>query len=239
MSGLCKWLHEQLEQLPFVTFPFDPKKLPENGIYFFYEQSELWGHGGPKPRIVRIGTHRDGNFRTRIAEHFLLDDRKMIFDRDHSVPHDRSIFRKNIGRALLARENDDYLKLWEVDFMKRESRLRFASVRDLDKERRIETEITRILREEFSFRYIPVECQERRMGAGGLEKSLIGTVARCGLCRPSSGWLGSHCPKQKVRESGLWLSQHLKALPINENDKIAIENAVRRLPLSVGRIAYP
>jgi hypothetical protein len=26
---------------------------------------------------VRVGTHRDGNFQSRIGEHFLLDERKM------------------------------------------------------------------------------------------------------------------------------------------------------------------
>jgi hypothetical protein len=228
LSELCKWLHEKLEQLPEVTFPFDAKKLPDNGIYFFYERGEVWGHGGLKQRIVRIGTHRDGNFKSRIAEHFLPDDRKLMFDCDHSAPHDRSIFRKNIGRVLLAREHDDYLKLWEVDFMKKECLAKFSSMRDIEKEKRVEAEITRILRDAFSFRYIVVDRQEHRMGAGGLEKALIGTAARCNLCRPSPGWLGNQSPNQKVRESGLWLSQHLHALPINEHDKTVIEDAVYR-----------
>jgi hypothetical protein len=39
-------------------------------IYFFYEDGEFWGHGGNRLRIVRIGTHKDGNFRSRIKEHF-------------------------------------------------------------------------------------------------------------------------------------------------------------------------
>jgi len=79
MSELCKWLHEQLEQLPFIKFPFKLEQLPENGIYFVYEDNEIWGHGGYKPRIVRIGTHKDGNFRSRIKEHFLLDQSKNEF----------------------------------------------------------------------------------------------------------------------------------------------------------------
>gem|GEM_PF-3534987 len=37
ISELCRWLHEQLEQLPHVRFPFKLELLPENGIYFFYE----------------------------------------------------------------------------------------------------------------------------------------------------------------------------------------------------------
>ena len=55
MSDVCQWLHERLEALPLVQFPFDPERLPDNGIYFFYEQGETWGHGGRRPRIVRVG----------------------------------------------------------------------------------------------------------------------------------------------------------------------------------------
>ena len=49
MSERCKWLHEQLEQLPLIRYPFNPNDLPENGIYFFYEEGETWGHGGTSP----------------------------------------------------------------------------------------------------------------------------------------------------------------------------------------------
>ena len=101
MSVLCEWLHAKLEKLPRIRFPFELEELPENGIYFFYEDEEIWGHGGTKPRIVKIGTSRDGNFRSRIEEHYLLDKTKMKFDVTKPPPHDRSIFRSHIGRALL------------------------------------------------------------------------------------------------------------------------------------------
>jgi hypothetical protein len=76
----------------------------------------LWGHGGFRPRVVRIGTHKDGNFRSRIIEHYLLDESKMNFDSSKAAPRERSIFRKHIGRALLNKRQDDYLKVWEIDF---------------------------------------------------------------------------------------------------------------------------
>ena len=82
MSELCKWLHEQLEQLPLISFPFRLELLPKNGIYFFYEAGEVWGHGGNKLRIVRVGTHKNGNFRNRIKEHYLLDETWMNFDKN-------------------------------------------------------------------------------------------------------------------------------------------------------------
>lgn len=226
MSDLCKWLHEQLEQLPIIKFPFTIEQLPENGIYFFYENDEIWRHDGNKPRIVRIGTSKDGNFRNRIKEHYLLDELKMNFDKDKPKPSDRSIFRKNIGRVLINRYKYDYLQIWEIDFMTTENRKSLGHKRNIDKEKMIESKITRILRERFSFRFVMIDTQIERMGSKGLESSLIGTVASCKLCKPSDNWLGKHSPKKQIKESGLWLVQHLKASGINENDKETILNAI-------------
>jgi len=80
--ALCDWLHESLDVLPVFSYPFDVAALPSNGVYFFYEVGECCGHHAAKPRIVRVGTHRDGNFQSRIAEHFLLNERKMAFTQD-------------------------------------------------------------------------------------------------------------------------------------------------------------
>jgi hypothetical protein len=202
--------------------------LPENGIYFFYERDEIGGHGGRKPRIVRIGTHKEGNFRSRIKEHYLLDESKMNFDKDMPKPSDRSIFRKNIGRALINRDRDNYLQIWEIDFMTRKNRQSSGYRRDMDREKRIESTITKTLRERFYFRFVIIDSQLQRMGRKGLESSLIGTVASCKLCNPSDNWLGNYSPKKQIKESGLWLVQHLKANGINENDKETILDAIRR-----------
>jgi len=228
MSELCKWLHEQLEQLHRIRFPFVLEQLPENGIYFFYENGEKWAHGGNRLRIVRIGTHRDGNFRSRIREHYLLDQTKMNFNKNNPKPSDRSIFRKNIGRALLNREKNGYLLIWDTDFMKRKNIESFAHKRDIDTEKRIESEITKILRENFSFRFVMTDNQTKRMGNEGLESHLIGTVANCGLCRPSLSWLGNYSPKMEIKNSGLWLVQHLKNKGIKEEDKATILKAITK-----------
>jgi hypothetical protein len=215
-----------MEQLPLIRFPFKLETLPENGIYFFYEDGEFWGHGGEKLRIVRVGTHKDGNFRSRIREHFLLDEAWMDFDKSKPKPSDRSIFRKNLGRALLNKEKDDYLKIWEIDFTTRRNQELWGDKRDMEKEKKIEEKITKILREKFSFRFIILDPHVERMGSKGLESSLIGTLASCKSCRPSSEWLGNYSPVKKIQESGLWLVQHLKSNPINEKDKEIILRAV-------------
>jgi len=66
------------------------------------------------------------------------------------------------------------------------------------------------------------------MGADGLESSLIGTIVKCKLYKPSGNWLGNHSSKIKIKESGLWLVQHLKANDINEDNKETILGAIRR-----------
>ena len=150
----CKWLHEQLELLPIFKYPFDLKLLPNNGIYFFYEEGENSNHGNgiSKPRIVRIGTHKENNFRSRISEHFLLNESKMKFTQTNPKPSDRSIFRKNIGRALLNKQRDfDYLKVWEIDFTSNINRTNYSHLRNIEKEKDIESQITELLRKRILF----------------------------------------------------------------------------------------
>lgn len=182
-STSCQWLHEQLDESPIIRYPFDIDELPDNGIYFFYEDGEIWGHGRAKPRIVRIGTHKDGNFKSRISEHFLLNESKMNSSANTTAPHERSIFRKNLGRALL--EGDDYLKVWEIDFTTTANKRKYAYLRNVEKEKKVESQITKLLRERFWFRFILLEGQAGRMGSSGLESRLIATVANCQVCKPS------------------------------------------------------
>jgi hypothetical protein len=116
----------------------------------------------------------------------------------------------------------------EIDFTSKMSREKSGHVRDVETEKRIEATVTQIIRENFSFRFIEIENQSQRMGRQGLESRLIGTIAGCGGCRPSDGWLGCGSPKTKIRDSGLWLEHYLHATPISEDDKNMITDAVQR-----------
>ena len=225
MPDICKCLHEKLEQLPIIGHPFNLEDLPENGIYFFYEEGEVWGHGGDQPRIVRMGSHTgQGNLRSRVNETYLLDESKLGFGPKNPKPADRSIFRKNLGRALLNKDRDEYLQVWELDFTLRANKDRLARLRDVDKERRVERDISRLLTERFSFRAVVVGDPAERTH---LEKRLIGTLANCGSCIPSDNWLGRHSPKTKIREGNLWQVQHLGAEPLTPRDKEGILRAIR------------
>jgi hypothetical protein len=217
-TTLCARLHRLLTHYPEYRYPIDWKRVPSNGVYFFYEGREMWGHGGRKRRIVRIGTHREGNFVSRMRSHY-IDDRKIEgISRQTSCPKDRSIFRKNIGRALLARAGSRYLSTWNIDFQIRENRDRFGRLRRTELEKRVEHEITRILRKDFSFRVIPTGKHEAIIGGNGLEARLIGTIAHCQLCKPSKSWLGRYSPVDEIKKGKLWLVQHLNNGAMTEGD---------------------
>jgi hypothetical protein len=211
--------------------PFDSKLLPNNGVFFFYEEGENSDHGSgiSRSRIVRIGTHKENNFRSRISEHFLLNESKMKFTQTNPKPSDRSIFRKNIGRALLNKQGDpDYLKVWEIDFTSNINRANHSHLRNIEKEKTIESQITELIRKRFYFRFISIEGQEKRMGKIGIESRLIETVTSCNLCKPTDSWLGKFSIKSQIKNGKLWLSQHLDSVGLSDSDKrdllIAIEN---------------
>ena len=59
-----------------------------------------------------------------MSEHFLLNGSKLNFTIANPKPSDRSIFRKNIGRAVFNKNNDYYLKIWNIDYTSKEIRLK-------------------------------------------------------------------------------------------------------------------
>ena len=108
MSEKCKQLHQWFNNLERFSFPFDKRKIPRNGIYILFEKGET---ALGMDRIVRIGTHTGENkLRSRLKEHFINENK------------DRSVFRKNIGRALLNRVKDPFLAQWEIDLTSRGAR---------------------------------------------------------------------------------------------------------------------
>lgn len=217
MSMSCESLHNALADLPIIKYPFENTALPDNGIYFFYEHGESCGHAGHNPRIVRVGTHRDGNFKQRIKSHFHIRSNIANLSIMKAKPSDMSIFRKNIGRALLSKDNDPYIDVWNIDFISLNNRKKFADRRDIKKEIEVEEKITEILQNNFYFRFIEIENQNERMGTGGLESRLIGTIASCPYCRPSENWLGKYSPVKKIADSGLWLTQHISSCPLDDS----------------------
>lgn len=209
MSDLCACLHKSFGALVRHRFSFDIGMLPRNGIYILFERGEA---GHETDRIVRVGTHTgNGKLPSRLREHFLNENK------------DRSIFRKNIGRALLNREGNPLLAQWEIDLTTREARERHGASIDRIAQKEIEQRMTSYIQSAFTFAVIEVAEKERRLY---LESAFVSAISLCEECRPSPSWLGLSCPKNKICESGLWQVNELYKQPLTPTERHEIEHAI-------------
>ncbi len=202
MSNKCKKLHELFNNIKTYRFPFDDSSIPKNGIYILFEKGESGKLGHNTNRIVRVGTHTGINqLRSRLKQHFINENK------------DRSIFRKNIGRALLNKSNDPFIKQWDLDLTTRDAREKYKDKIDFNKQQQIEKEVSRYIQNNFTFIVISIDDKETRLR---LESRIISTVSLCKECGSSKNWLGNFSPKKKIRESGLWLVNELYKKEINK-----------------------
>ncbi|MGV0036247.1 MAG: hypothetical protein ACNYPE_15335 [Candidatus Azotimanducaceae bacterium WSBS_2022_MAG_OTU7] len=171
-----------------------------NGIHILFEKDE-GGHG--QERIVGIGTHTGNNqLRSRLKQHFLNKNK------------DRSIFRKNIGRALLNQRCDRFLSSWELDLTTRKAKEKYSAHIDNNYQQSIEIEVSNYIQSNFAFSVFEMESKQARLQ---IKSAIIATVSLCDECRPSRTWLGNSSPKQKIVESGLWQVNELYKEPFNED----------------------
>ena len=206
MSEICQNFHEWCNYRKMHYFPFNKQEIPKNGIYILFENRET-GHGAK--RIVRIGTHTGNNqLRSRLSQHFEKENK------------DRSIFRKNIGRALLCKNKDPFIKYWDLDLTTKKARESYSDDLDFPKQEKTEKIVTDYIQDNFSFVVIQVENKEDRLN---LESKIISTVSLCNECQPSKQWLGTFSPKEKIRKSGLWLVNELWKDPLTESDVAILE----------------
>lgn len=201
MSKKCNKLHKLFNNMKIYTFPFNEELIPKNGIYILFEKGEK-GHN--TNRIVRIGTHTGINqLRSRLKQHFLNENK------------DRSIFRKNIGRALLNKNNDSFLKQWEIDLTTRVAKQKYKDKIDLNKQQQIEKQVSKYIQDNFTFVVFQVKNKEKRLK---LESKIISTISLCKECKSSKKWSGNFSPKKKIRESGLWLVNELYKDEITDDE---------------------
>ena len=201
MINNCKILHEWFNSMPKLEFPFSEEDIPLNGIYVLFEKGEFAHNTN---RIVRIGTHTGKNqLRSRLIQHFLNENK------------DRSIFRKNIGRALLNKNKDSFLDKWEIDLTSKKSKDKFFNKIDFEKQKEIEKRVSKYIQDNFSFVVFKIDDKEKRLE---FESKIISTISLCEECKPSINWLGLYSPKEKIRRSGLWLVNELYKTPLSNQD---------------------
>jgi len=201
MSDKCYTLHQLFNRLNKLNFPFDVANIPLNGIYVLFEKGES---AHKTERIVRIGSHTgDNQLQSRLKQHFINKNK------------DRSIFRKNIGRAMLNKNRDTFLKEWELDLTTKKQKEKYSSLIDFDKQKEMEKTVSKYIQDNFAFVVFQVDDKNNRLE---LESKIISTISLCNECKPSNKWLGLFSTKDKIRESGLWLVNELYKESLSDND---------------------
>jgi hypothetical protein len=209
MNNHCEYIHEIFNSIKRIKYPFDKNEIPTNGIYILFENGEF-AHS--TNRIVRIGTHTgDNNLPNRLREHFMKENK------------DRSIFRKNIGRAILNKNHDPFIVFWEFDLTARESRDKYIKAIDKEKQKDVENEVTEYIQNNFSFIIIQIDDKSIRLT---LETKIISTISLCNECKPSEKWLGNYSPEEKIKKSGLWLVNGLWKTPLDGKDIKYLESKI-------------
>jgi hypothetical protein len=201
MSEACARVHQIANGLPRLRFPFSRSVIPRNGIYLLFEEGET-AHGAD--RIVRVGTHTGpNNLPARLMEHFIKENK------------DRSIFRKNIGRAILNKAGDPFLDRWDLDLTAAAAKRKHVTAVDWTRKTEVERQVTEYIQTRCSFVVFEVTNKAKRLS---LEAKLISAVSLCDECLPSGTWFGRSSPVEKIREGGLWLVKGLYREPLSGED---------------------
>ncbi len=203
MSQKCERLHEILKEgKKFRADPFKDenvkKELKCHGLYIFYEEGET-GHGGD--RIVRVGRaiSEKNTIYLRNSNHFA------------TKPHytkDNSIFRKQIGRAILC-DKPERLNNWNI---KREKK---GYIPDRETEEKVSEHLKKCY-------FVAIAIEDRKK-IEELEKKMTVTVAQCNECKPSENWLGKKSPQGRIRQYGLWQELNLQGGELSDDDLDEIE----------------
>jgi hypothetical protein len=175
---------------------------PKRGVYFFREPGENRTDTGKGPRVVRVGTHAlksgsETKLWTRLSQH----------KGQHASGggnHRGSIFRLIVGVSLIGRDERS-LFTWGVGNTAR---------RDVrNGELALEREVSLVIGA-MPFVWLSLEDEASSESRRGyIERNSIALLSnrnKVPLDLPSREWLGRHCDRDRVRESGVWNSNHVK-----------------------------
>jgi hypothetical protein len=174
---------------------------PQRGVYFFREPGENRSDTGSGPRIVRVGTHalKPGSGTKlwgRLSQH-------RGQTKTGGGNHRASIFRSIIGAALIARDGHQFATWSDDDSITTEVRAA---------ETPLECEVSKVIGA-MPFLWLAIDDEPSEASLRGyIERNSIALLSNYGkppLDTASTGWLGRHCDRERVRESGLWNSKHV------------------------------
>jgi hypothetical protein len=179
---------------------------PGRGVYFIREFGEGRTDTGQGPRIVRVGTHalKTGSSTklwTRLSQH-------KGQSRTGGGNHRGSIFRLITGAALSKRDGYEF-PTWGKKNITASREVRAG-------ESVLECEVSRVIGN-MPFLWLSIQDEAGPQSLRGfIEQNSIALLSNYNKPRldpPSQGWLGHHSDRQRVRESGLWNSNHVDQKP--------------------------
>ncbi|MDA8226319.1 MAG: hypothetical protein M0T74_01180 [Desulfitobacterium hafniense] len=205
-ANLCKAVHLFFNMMPRLDYQMIAKIPFEDGIYILFEKGQKYGE---LDRIVRVGTHTaGGRLKARLKDHFISRNK------------DGSIFRKNVGKALLSKNKDSYLDIWTLDTSNKKNRVTI----DKEKEAEIENAVSDYLLNNISYVCFPIDNKEERLR---IEEALISLLNCSDDFYPDNNWLGKFSPVDRICRSGLWLTQGLDAEPMTVEEFGFIKDSVQ------------
>lgn len=175
---------------------------PKRGVYFFFEDGETRSDSGTGPRIVRIGTHALNKGSSTTVWGRLRGHRGSVHPSGGN--HRGSIFRLIVGTALMERDGD-VCPTWD-------DRRANAPREVRDAERTMEAKVSEAICA-MPFVWLPVDDEAGPQSERGIIErgsiSLLSNWNRKPIDPPSSDWLGRRCSRERIRQSGLWNSNHV------------------------------
>ena len=174
---------------------------PKRGVYFFREPGQSRTDTGEGSRVVRVGTHAlktesGTKLWTRLSQH-----KGQLSTGGGN--HRGSIFRLIVGAALISRDGYEFPTWGDGNTSRSEVR---------DGELTLEREVSQVIGK-MPFLWLSIEDEagpESRRGF--IERNSIALLSNYNKPRldpPSAVWLGHHCNRERVRNSGLWNSIHV------------------------------
>lgn len=174
-------------------------RIPESGIYIFFDDGERRLKRNDQLRVVRVGTHgvamgSKASLRNRIRTH--------LGTQSGDGNHRSSIFRLHIGRSLINASLQPDVLSWGISQ---------SNKLTLQNERALEREVSKYLRQLLVILVDVPGKADKNNDRAYLEQNLIALISN--TCRPldppSCEWLGLRSAKKEIRKSGLWNVNHV------------------------------
>jgi hypothetical protein len=174
---------------------------PLRGVYFFLEEGEGRTDTGSGPRVVRVGTHAlqaGSNTRlwTRLSQH--------RGQKTHGGGNHRgSIFRLLVGNSLSNRKGQVIASWGQGSSAPSDVRAGESG---------LEKEVSRVIGS-MAVLWLGIDDDPGPKSLRGYVErnaiALLSNYKKQTLDPPSQAWLGQYCDRERVRNSGLWNSNHV------------------------------